>query len=62
MMLNDLAFADREAESRGKRLTEIVLDGQVAEILAAPVNSPLNESQIKAIDDLISKREKELSA
>ena len=46
----------------GAKDTADLAHERVAEILAAPVNSPLNESQIKAIDDLISKREKELSA
>ncbi len=35
---------------------------KVVEILKAPVNSPLTDAQAKAINDLIEKRNKELSA
>lgn len=45
----------------GSKDTVDIAHQKVIDILKAPVNSPLSESQIKALDDLVTKREKELT-
>ncbi len=45
----------------GEKDTVDLAHERVMEILEAPVSSPLTDAQAKAIDDLIAKREKELS-
>ena len=45
----------------GSKDTVDLAHEKVLSILEAPVNSPLTDAQSKALDDLIAKREKELS-